>query len=156
MYIIHEQRQKSNFIVTSIYIITFIILLLVIINPSFLDLPELPKISKIILSIILFIDLIFFKSLYELRFKVTNEGLEFGYGLLKNKIAKNNIESVIINNSKGNFWGYGIRFNKSKTMGFIAQHGEGLEIVHKDQRKFFVTMNRPQEALDVIKQNNYV
>jgi len=156
MYIIHEQKQRSNLIVTSIYIITFIVLFLVIINPSFLRMPDLPKVSRIILTIVLLVDIVFFKSLYELKFRVTSEGLGFGYGLLKNKFSKENIESVLIDNSKGNFFGYGIRFSKDKTMGFIAKHGEGLRVILKDGRNFFITMNNPQEALDIIKQNNYV
>jgi hypothetical protein len=156
MYIIHEQKQRSSIIVILIYIISSIILLLVVINPRFLSLPELTKVSRIVLIIVLLIDIFFLESFYELKFKITNEGLEFGYGLLKNKISKNSIKSISIYSSKGNFFGYGIRFNKSKVMGFIAQHGEGLEITHKDQRKFFITMNNPQEALDIIKENNYV
>ncbi len=156
MYIIHEQRQKSNPIITSIYIITFIVLLLVIINPSFLKLPDLPKVSRIVLIVVLLVDIVFFRSLYELKFRVTSEGLEFGYGLFKNKVVKENIGSVLIDSSKGNFFGYGIRFGKDKTIGFIARSGSGLRIIFKDQRRFFVTMNNPEEALNIIKQNNYV
>jgi len=156
MYIIHEQRQKTNLAVTSIYLIVFIILLLLVIKPSFLNVVALPQIARIVLFIVLLVDLIIFRSFYELKFRVTNEGLEFGYGFFKNKISKDNIQSATIDSSRGNFFGYGIRFNRHKTMGFIAQRGEGLKIDSKDQRSFFITLNDPQQALDIIKQNNYV
>lgn len=156
MYIIHEQKQKSYFWITAIYFIVFLILLLLIINPRGLNLPNIPRVSKIILGLVLLVDLAIFKSFYELFFRVTSDGLEFGYGFFKRKITKDNIESVLIDNSKGNFFGYGIRFGKDKTMGFIARTGSGLRVITKDKRKFFVTMNNPEETLSIIKQNNYV
>lgn len=156
MYIIHEQKQKTNLVVTSIYLITSIVLLLVVFFPDILKTDPLPKITKIILFLVLLVDLIIFKSFWELKFKITDEGLEFGYGFFKNKLAKNNIQSASIENSKGNFFGYGVRFGKDKTMGFIAQKGEGLKIVSKERRKFFITMDMPEEALNIIKQNNYI
>ena len=150
MYIIHEQRQKSNFSIIVIYLLLAVLLLVALIFK------ELPKITKIVLVIVLVVDVLFFKFFYELKFRVTNEGLEFGFGFFKNKVTKDFIKSVLIDNSKGSFFGYGIRFNKNKTMGFIAKHGDGLKIVFKDDRSFFITIDRPQEALDIIKQNNYV
>jgi hypothetical protein len=156
MYIIYEQRQKTNLVVTSIYLIVFFLLFFIIFWPEILKIDPLPKITKIILFFVLLIDLAIFKSFYELKFRVTSEGLEFGYGILKNKVTKNNIESIFLDNSRSIFFGYGIRFSKDKTIGFIAKHGDGLKIVYKDQRKFFVTMDNPQEALNIIKENNYV
>ena len=156
MYIVHEQKQKTNLVVTSIYLIVFVILLLLVIKPSFLNIQELPNIARIILFIVLLVDFVIFRSFFELKFRITDKGLEFGYGLFKNKIDKNNIQSILIDSSKGNFFGYGIRFNKEKTMGFIAQRGEGLKINTKDQRSFFITLNDSQQALDIIKQRNYV
>jgi presenilin-like A22 family membrane protease len=156
MYIIHEQKQKSNLIVISIYIITFIVLSLIIINPSFLRLQKLPDISRIILLLVLVVDLIFLKIFYELKFRVTSDGLEFGYGFFKNKVKKDNIASVLVDNSQGIFFGYGVRFSRDKTIGYIAKSGSGLRIIYKDQRQFFITMNNPEEALKIIKQHNYV
>ena len=156
MYIVHEQKQKTNLVVTSIYLIVFVILLLLVIKPSFLNVQELPNIARIILFIVLLVDFVIFRSFFELKFRITDKGLEFGYGLFKNKIDKNNIQSILIDSSKGNFFGYGIRFNKEKTMGFIAQRGEGLKINTKDKRSFFITLNDSQQALDIIKQRNYV
>jgi len=150
MYIIHEQKQKSSPIVISIYAIVFIILLFGIIKNN------LSGTIGISLMVTLLIDVIFFINFYQVKFRVTNEGLEFGYGIFKNKVSKNNIESVLIDNSKNNFFGYGIRFSKDKTIGFISKAGDGLMIIFKDQRKFFITMNNPREALDIIKENNYV
>ena len=156
MYIVHEQKQKTNLVVTSIYLIVFVILLLLVIKPSFLNVQELPNIARIILFIVLLVDFVIFRSFFELKFRITDKGLEFGYGLFKNKIDKNNIQSILIDSSKGNFFGYGIRFNKEKTMGFIAQRGESLKINTKHQRSFFITLNDSQQALDIIKQRNYV
>jgi hypothetical protein len=150
MYIIHEQKQKSSPITISVYIIVFIILLFSIIKNN------LSGTVGISSMVILLIDIVVFINFYQVRFRVTNEGLEFGYGIFKNKVAKNNIGSVLIDNSKNNFFGYGIRFGKDKTIGFISKAGDGLKIVYKDQRKFFITINSPREALDIIKENNYV
>jgi predicted membrane protein len=150
MYIIHEQKQKSNFLILSVYVVVFIFLLFRLIQNN------LSSGSKLILVLLLLVDIVFLISFYQIKFRVTSEGLEFGYGILKNKVTKNNIESISIDNSKGNFFGYGIRFSKDKTIGFIAKHGDGLKIVYKDQRKFFITIDNPREALDIIKENNYV
>jgi hypothetical protein len=150
MYIIHEQRQKSSPIIMSTYVIVFLILLFRIIKNN------LSGTWEIYLIIILLVDVVLFINFYQVKFRVTNEGLEFGYGIFKNKVTKNNIESISIDNSKSNFFGYGIRFSRDKTIGFIAKHGDGLKIVFKDQRSFFITMNNPREALDIIKENNYV
>lgn len=141
--------------ITSIYLLVSVILLFVIFWPEVLKTEFLPKITRIILFLVLLMDLIVFKSFFELKFRITNEGLEFGYGLFKNKLNHKDIESVIIESSRG-FIGYGIRFDKEKTMGYIAQSGEGLKITLKDQRSFFITMHEPEQALDIIKQNNYV
>ncbi|MCD4704966.1 hypothetical protein K8R66_02715 [bacterium] len=150
MYIIHEQRQKSSISIISIYLILAILLLILIIFK------ELPEMTKIILGVVLLIDILIFKFFYELTFRITNQGLEFGFGIFKNKVARNNIESVLIDSSKNNFFGYGIRFGKDKTMGFIAKSSKGLRVIFKDQRKFFITMNNPEEALDILKQNKYI
>lgn len=150
MYIIHEQKQKSSPVIMSIYVVVFLFLLFKIIKNN------LSGTWEIYLVIIALINIFFIINFYQIKFRVTNEGLEFGYGIFKNKVSKNNIESISIDNSKSNFFGYGIRFNKDKTIGFVAKHGNGLKIVYKDQRKFFITMNSPREALDIIKENNYV
>jgi len=150
MYIIHEQKQKSNPIIMFIYVIVFIVLLFNIIKNS------LSGVWEISLIIILFADIVFFINFYQVKFKITSDGLEFGYGIFKNKVSKNNIESILIDNSKNSFFGYGIRFGKDKTIGFISKAGSGLRIIFKDKRRFFVTMNNPREALDIIKENNYV
>jgi len=150
MYIIHEQKQKSNFLIISIYIVVLIFLLFRLIRD------DLSLGSKLILIVLLLVDIIFFISFYQVKFRVTNKGLEFGYGILKNKVAKGNIQEVLIDNSKGIFFGYGISFSKDKTIGFIAKAGDGLRVIFKDQRQFFITMNNPEEALNVIKKNNYV
>ena len=156
MYIIHEQKQKSNFIITFIYFIVFIILLLLVISPRIFNLQKLPDISRIVLFVVLLVDIVIFRSFFELTFRVTNEGLEFGYGIFKTKISKNNIESVFIDDSKGNFFGYGVRIGKHRALGYIAKTGKGLKIKTKDNRNFFITMNSPEIALDIIKQNKYV
>ncbi len=150
MYVIHEQKQKSNVLIILIY---FLLAVLLLISIFFKD---LPRISKIVLTVVLLVDLILLKSFYYLVFRVTSDGLEFGYGFLKNKVAKNNIKSVLIDDSHGNFFGYGIRFNKYKVLGFIAQSGPGLMISLKDGRSFFTTLDKPEEALAIIKENNYL
>ena len=156
MYIIHEQKQKSYFWLTAIYLFSSLILLLLAISPPGLGLPPLPWITRIILGIVFLVDILIFRSFYELKFKITSEGLEFGYGLFKTKIAKNDIKSIIIDTSKGNFFGYGVRFNKRRIMGYIARTGKGLMIETDRNKKFFVTMSDPEQALQIIKQSNYV
>ena len=156
MYIIHQQKQKSYFFLTAIYLFSSIVLLVLVLEIPGLGLPHLPLISRIILAVVLLVDLLIFRSFYELSFKITSEGLEFGYGLFKTKIAKNDIKSIIIDTSKGIFFGYGVRFNKHRIMGYIAKTGDGLMIETKKNKKFFVTMSDPEQALQIIKQSKYL
>ncbi len=156
MYIIHEQKQKSYFLLTAIYLFSSLVLLLLIISPPGMGLPPLPWITRIILGVIFLVDIFIFRSFYELKFKITSEGLEFGYGFFKSKIAKNDLKSIIIDTSKGNFFGYGVRFNRHRIMGYIARTGDGLMIETKKNKKFFVTINDPEQALQIIKQSKYL
>ncbi len=150
MYIIHQQKQKSFLPVISIYILLGFLLLYVI---FFRD---LVLITQIILGGVLLVDILFFKFFSELTFQITSEGLQFGFGIFKRKIHKQNIKSVFIEDGEGKFKGYGIVRGQNKINGFIAQTSSGLSLSTKDNVNFFVSLDDPQTALDILKENKYV
>lgn len=150
MYIIYEQFQKSKIIIFFIYIIMAFLLLFVIIRSG------LPNITSIVLFFVFLFDIYLLVCFYKLTFRITSDGIEFGFGFFKRKIKKDKIQSVFIDDPVGIFIGYGIRFGKNKTLGFIAREGDGLTIKTKYGLVFFVSLDDPKTALDIIKQNNYV
>ncbi|MDD3284844.1 MAG: hypothetical protein PHZ07_04595 [Patescibacteria group bacterium] len=150
MYVIYEQFQKSRIIVFFTYIIIAFLLLFIIIRSG------LPNTTSIVLFFVFLFDIYLFICFYKLTFKITSEGIEFGFGIFKRKIKKDKIQSIFIDNSVSIFIGYGIRFGKNKTLGFIARVGDGLTIKTKYGLVFFVSLDDPKTALDIIKQNNYV
>lgn len=150
MYIIYEQFQKSKIIIFSTYVIMAFLLLFIILRSDFFN------ITNIILFLVLLCDFYLLFCFYKLTFRITSDGIEFGFGFFKRKVKKDRIKSVFIDSSVGIFLGYGIRFGKNKTLGFIARPGDGLTINTKYGLVFFVSLDDPQTALDIIKQNNYV
>lgn len=144
MYIIYKSKQKMSLMFLSIYFVVVIILLYLLkINFNYLWLT------------LLIFDIFFILNFYQLVFRVTSEGIEFGFGIFKRSIKKEYLNSVYIDNSIGNFFGLGI-ISKNKKYAFIAKKGEGLNIKLKNNINFFVSTNDAEQIINIIKKEKYV
>lgn len=144
MYLIYKTKQTMSIGFLSIYFLIFILLVFFIKN-SF---------SYLWVFLLLF-DIFFILNFYKLVFKITNEGIEFGFGIFKRFIKKEYIDSIYVDNSIGNFFGLGI-ISKNKKYAFVARKGEGLTIKLKNNIDFFISTNESEKLINIIKKEKYV
>ncbi len=153
MYIIHKQRQISSlnliFPYTALFFICGYFLINIIFHSGNIY-------TKILFSIILLILFVITFSFFYLNFKITNTYIKFGFGIFTRKINKDDIDSIFIENSKNYFASFGIAVTKKKIYGFVAKSGDGLLINTKNNIKYFISLNDPEKAMCILKENNYV
>ena len=152
MRIIHQQKQKTYFILVAIYIIIAGFLLFTVLAPQNFFGGGISQGNKIVLLVVAVIDLILFWSFSELNIKVTEENLIFGFGVFKKKISFKQINDCLVEEfNKNSYLGYGIRFGRDKSIGYIARAGRGVRL-KMQPRDYFISCDSPEQLVQVIKQ----
>ena len=152
MEIIYQENQKTYFILTVIYIIIAVLILALILFPDYLLQKSLAPGVKVILLIVAIIDIILFWSFSQLSIKLTSEYLQIGFGIFKKKISFTEIKDVLVQDyQKSIYFGYGIRFGKDKSIGYIARAGRGIRL-KMDKRDYFFSTDNPEQLQNLIKE----
>lgn len=152
MNIIYQEQQKTHFILIVIFIIVAVFLLTLVLFPQFLGKSEMSEGVKIILMIITVVDLILFWSFSQLTIKLSNEHLQISFGIFKKKFSFSEIKDVLVQDyQKSIYFGYGIRFGRDRSIGYIARGGRGIRL-KMDRRDYFFSTNNPEQLRNLIKE----
>lgn len=83
---------------------------------------------------------------------VTDEQLICGFGIFRRAFPLNKINTVEIGvYSFGNYWGYGVRFGRDNTLGYVPRGGAGIKLeIQGERRAIFVSTQRPEEVKKIL------
>ncbi|MBT5503456.1 hypothetical protein HN858_01105 [Candidatus Falkowbacteria bacterium] len=151
---IFKDKVQTYHLITAILVITCLIFLIILMS-QYTDKPiALDNASKTVLAIILLLNVFILASFRELNIKVSDTHLIFGFMKFRKRILISKIKKIEFSEYKfQNYLGYGIRFGRDKTVGYVPRGGKGLVITVAGQRRpyFFVT-NRPEELKAILEQ----
>ena len=147
MNIIYKEKVPTYAFVTAILLVTCLILLIILMS-QFTSKPiALDFGGKIILLIVLIFNVIVLFYFRELTITVTESRILFGFGRFRKKFYTGNIESIKVDEYKfSNYLGYGIRYGRDKSIGYVPRGGKGLRMKFKNEKRaYFFSTARPDE-----------
>ncbi|KKR07036.1 MAG: hypothetical protein UT32_C0015G0020 [Parcubacteria group bacterium GW2011_GWC2_39_14] len=152
--IVYQDKVKSSPVVMGVLGFSVIIVLIIGFILYFQNNRTIDSGVVKTLSFVLVLDVFVFWAFREMAVVITDKQLSFGFFIFKKKIDLNKIENVEIQDFKfNNYLGYGIRYGRDNTIGYVPCGGRGLKIkVTGEKKDFFFICNRPEEALVFIKQ----
>ncbi|MDZ7273689.1 MAG: hypothetical protein ONB48_09330 [candidate division KSB1 bacterium] len=87
-----------------------------------------------------------------LSIEVTETGIAFGFGFVRTRLRWQEIESVAPQPYLfTRFVGWGVRYDLRDTFAFVAQSGMGIELKTRKRWRYFITTDRPQELVDLVR-----
>ena len=152
---VFKEKVPMYYFVMLIISITCLIFLLILIS-QFTSRPLSMNVSsKVILFVVFLINLIVLVSFRELTIKVTDKKIFFGFGRFSKKLYLDKLEDVEVTDYKfTNYFGYGIRFGRDNTIGYVPRGGKGLKMKFKGEKKeYFVISNRVDELKNILEKN---
>lgn len=150
--VIYEEQQKTYFILVVVFIIIAVLLLAIVLFPESFSKQPMPQFTKIVLLIVTIVDLLLFWSFSQLTIKLTNNYLQIGFGIFKKKIPLPSINGCLVEDYKKSVYlGYGIRFGRDKSIGYIARGGRGIRLKMKPRDYYFST-DSPEQIEVLLKQ----
>lgn len=156
MNIQYQEEVKSNVIVIAVLVLSVLILGLMtyfqLINPS-LGVGLGWKILYLLL--LLAVGGVLF-SFRKLSIVVTDQQIIFGFGRFRQRKLLVHVERVEIGEYKfSNYLGYGIRFGRDKTIGYVPCGGKGLKIKFaNDKREYFLITSQVETLKKVLLRGN--
>ena len=107
---------------------------------------------KIFVFIMLLVGLVVVVSFRKLTIIVTNTQLIFGFGKFRKKVGLGNLTKAEIKEYKfSNYMGYGIRFGRDGSVGYVPRGGKGILITVEGERKpLFFVVNNPEQIMSVL------
>lgn len=127
--VIYQEQQKTYFILILVFIIVALMVLALSFFPLFFGLNGLSDISRVILTLVAVIDLVFFWCFRSLSIIADDQTLSFGFGFMKKRFFWHDLKSAQVEDfNLKNYSGYGIRFGKDKSIAFAAQGGRGVRL----------------------------
>jgi len=143
---LYSEQQKTYLLVVAAFIVAAAVLLALVLWPG----QNFNQLIKILLLSVAVIDLVLFWSFSQLTIKITDEFLQINFGVFKKKLFFSEITGAeIADFDKKNYFGYGIRLGKDKSVGYIARDGRGVRLKLKIKDCFFTTEN-PEEIKRIL------
>lgn len=107
---------------------------------------------KIFVYCTLLLGLLVLVSFRKLKVTVTNSQIIFGFGKFRKKIGLGNIIKAEIKEFKfSNYLGYGVRFGRDGTVGYVPRGGKGILLKAKGERKpLFFICNNPEQLKAIL------
>lgn len=110
----------------------------------------------IIIWLAVLLEVLILSNFIFLKIKVTDQYLKFGFGFFKRKFKFEDIQSIEIKDYNfSNYFGYGIRVGRDKTVAFAAKGGKGLlitlkaESLHK-KKNYFVSSDQTDQLFVIL------
>ena len=152
---LYFEQQKTYFLVVLVFILAAAVLLALVLWPG----RPYSQLSKFLLLFITVLDLLLFWSFSQLTIKITDEFLQLSFGLFKKTLNFSAIKDVAVADyDKFNYFGYGIRLGKDKSIGYVARAGRGVKLSLESKVYFFSSAN-PEQIQAILRQKiskNYV
>ncbi|KKQ79684.1 MAG: hypothetical protein UT02_C0027G0004 [Parcubacteria group bacterium GW2011_GWC2_38_7] len=152
--IVYQDKVKSSPIVLAVLLLGVVIVVIVGLVMYFQQSLTIDSSALPTLLVVFVADLLILLTFRQMQIVVTDKELRFGFYIFRKRINLKNIESVEIQDFKfTEYMGYGIRYSRNNTVGYVPCGGRGLKIkVKGETRNFFFICNRPEEAQTFIKQ----
>ena len=149
--VIYEEKIRTPFIATSIFVLVAIFLFLLNFFPEFFNL-QLNNGYKLAIAIAALADLLLYISFSRLTISLFPNLLRVNFGIFKTQFWKGDVQQVTIEDLLIQEWkGYGILFRKQK-IGYIAKGGRGLRL-RMNNKDFFISTENPEQLKDLIDKN---
>jgi len=152
--VVYQDKVKSSPVVIAVLGLSVVVVLVIGSILYFQNNQTIDSGVAKTLAAVLILDLVVLISFREMKIVITDKQLSFGFLVFKKKIDLNKIEKFEIQDFKfNNYLGYGIRYGRDNTVGYVPCGGRGLKIKVSGERKdFFFICNRPEEIMVFIKQ----
>ncbi len=146
--VIYREQQKTYLIVVLAFIFVAAGLVVFVLSPSQIITLQ----TKFILLIVALVDLTLFWSFSKLTITVTTECIQIAFGIFRKKIQLKDIKDCLIEDyQKSRYMGYGIRFGRDKSVGYVARGGRGIRLVMEGKDHFF-SSESPEPLVALLKQ----
>lgn len=141
MSIIYQEKQPTYKIFAGISLAVTLILLGIIYSNFKYNNNEMGWPILALLVVIMIFNVLILFSFYELSIRVTEHDIRFGFGPFKKKFNLQKIKSCETGKySFKNYLGFGIRFGRDRTIGYVARALPGICLeIDGQHRKFFIT-----------------
>jgi len=147
----YQQSQKTYFIVIAVYVVAAVFLLGLVFWPQAYNISQTSLAAKIALVIATAVDLILFWSFSQLTVSLKEDFLEFRFGIFKKRLAYNQILEISVGDyDRKIFLGYGIRFGRDKSIGYIARGGRGVKI-KTPLRDYYFSSDNPEAIIKLVR-----
>lgn len=147
--IIYQERQLLQaFFLILLWVITIILLLtsFLLWNQT-LFLPAWAKVICYAATVLLFLASL---NLICLKVIITQDYLQFGFGIFKKKLLWSEIKKVTIEEKLSRYFNsFGIRTGRDRRIGYLANWGQGIEI-QTESRKYYFSTKQPDKILKII------
>lgn len=149
---VFEEKVRATIVLPVLMGVSAILLLAVIISPRFGG-ETLTTQFQVITAVILAVDIAILFMFWQLKIKLTETELIFGFGPLKKKVKYSEIEHVeIATYAFSTYWGYGIRVGRDKSLGYVPKAGPGVKVFLKNKVIYFLSSNKTEELAGILKQ----
>ncbi len=150
MAIKYREELKFNIGLSALLLFPIIIIAALIIMDFGLVLSDT---TSFFVAIELFLILIFW-NFRKLKIRVTDESLEFGFGIFKKRFLRKDIISCkpVEIRFGHSYFGIGIRFGWNNTILYNTRFGKAVRIkIRGHQRDFVVTTDSPQKLCSILR-----
>ena len=152
---VYKEKIPMYIFVTAVMSITCLILLVILVSQFTNRAVEIDTIGKVIVGFVLFLNTIVLVSFRELTISVTDRKIYFGFGKFKKHYYLDKLKKVEIGEYKfSNYFGYGIRFGRDNTVGYVPRGGAGVKLSFEgDKKDYFLISNRTEELKSILEKN---
>ena len=145
---IFQEKIPTYYFITIILIVTCLIMAALLLSQFLTSAVPMNLATKIVVAVVLVLEITVFVSFRELQIELTSETLTFGFGKFKKKINLTEIESIAVEDYKfSNYFGYGIRYGRDRSIGYIPRAGLGLRINLKNGKSDYYFISTKAEEL---------
>jgi hypothetical protein len=155
---IYQEKIPTYYFITVVVVVTCLLMAGLLLSQFTSRALPMNLATKIIVAIVLVLEVLVFISFRELQIELTSETLTFGFSRFRKRISLGEIESVEVEDYKfSNYFGYGIRYGRDLSTGYVPRAGKGIKIKLKNQKAvYFVISTRAEELKGMIEQNKNV
>jgi len=152
--IVYQEKVKSNPLILAFLGLSVIGILVVGLILYFSQNGAIEKNVLPTVAIVLFVDVLLLLVFTQMQIVVTEKKLQFGFLFFRKKIKINEIVKLEVSEYKfSNYFGYGIRFGRDNTIGYVPSGGRGIKVTSEnDKRAYFFICTQPEQVLAILKQ----
>ena len=149
---LYQENQKTHPLIVLILVVPVLIILGIIFFPTMFNGGKaMPLPTNAVLFAVIIVESIILYNFYQLRIRVTDKFLMFGFGWFKKRILLGDIKECLIQDYKlGRYGGYGIRIGWDKSVGYVARGGRGVR-VNTIKKNYFISSDNPEQFSGILK-----